>query len=43
ARHQNAWFKGDDPRIRWLDAGEGVVEEAERLAGEFLGREAAVR
>lgn len=43
ARHQNAWFKADDPRIGWLDAGEGVVEEAERLAGEFLGREAAVR
>ncbi len=43
ARHQNAWFKADDQRIRWLDAGEGAVEEAERLAGEFLGQEAAVR
>ncbi len=41
ARHQNAWFKADDPRIRWLDAGEGALEEAERLVGEFLGRGAA--
>jgi tRNA dimethylallyltransferase len=31
ARHQNAWFKADDPRIRWLDAGEGVLEKTERL------------
>ncbi len=43
ARHQNAWFKADDQRIRWVDAGEGAVEEAERLVGEFLGREAAVQ
>ncbi|MFB3053542.1 MAG: tRNA (adenosine(37)-N6)-dimethylallyltransferase MiaA [Dehalococcoidia bacterium] len=50
ARHQNTWFKADDPRIRWLDlpagrhgAGEGALEEAERLVGEFLGREAAVQ
>ncbi len=31
SRHQNAWFKADDPRIRWLEAGEDVLEEAERL------------
>ena len=44
ARHQNAWFKADDPRIRWLDAAEeGVLEEAERLVGEFLGEKAEVR
>jgi tRNA dimethylallyltransferase len=43
ARHQNAWFKAEDPRVRWLDAGEGVLEEAERLVGEFLGRKAGVR
>jgi len=43
ARHQNTWFKVDDPRIHWLDAAEGALEEAVRLAGEFLGQEAAVR
>jgi tRNA dimethylallyltransferase len=32
ARHQNAWFKAEDPRIRWLDAGEGTLEAATRLA-----------
>jgi tRNA dimethylallyltransferase len=37
ARHQNAWFKAADPRIRWLDAGEGVLEEAERLVESKLG------
>jgi tRNA dimethylallyltransferase len=31
ARHQNAWFKADDPRIRWLEAGEGMLEAATRL------------
>jgi tRNA dimethylallyltransferase len=31
ARHQNAWFKASDPRIRWLEAGEGILEKAERL------------
>jgi tRNA dimethylallyltransferase len=35
ARHQNAWFKPSDPRIRWLDAGEGALAEAGALlAGE---------
>ena len=36
-RHQNAWFKADDPRIRWLDAGEGALEEAARLVKSELG------
>ncbi len=31
ARHQNTWFKAGDARIRWVDAGEGALEEAERL------------
>jgi tRNA dimethylallyltransferase len=31
ARHQNSWFKTSDPRIRWLDGGEGAIEEALRL------------
>jgi len=31
ARHQNSWFKPSDPRIRWLDGGESVIEEALRL------------
>jgi len=37
ARHQNAWFKADDPRIHWLEAGEGALEEAERLVESKLG------
>jgi tRNA dimethylallyltransferase len=37
ARHQNAWFKGGDPRIRWLEAGEGLLEEAERLVESEIG------
>ncbi|MCH7836439.1 MAG: tRNA (adenosine(37)-N6)-dimethylallyltransferase MiaA [Chloroflexi bacterium] len=41
ARHQNAWFKADDPRIRWLDAGECVLEEAARLVGEWMGTNVA--
>ncbi len=42
ARHQNAWFKADDPRIRWLDAAGGALDDAVRLVGEFLGQKAAV-
>jgi tRNA dimethylallyltransferase len=34
ARHQNAWFKATDERIRWLDAGGGG--EAARIVEEFL-------
>ena len=37
ARHQNAWFKADDARIRWLDAGEDTLEEAERLVESEMG------
>ncbi len=37
ARHQNSWFKESDRRIRWIAASAGVVEEAARLVGEFLG------
>jgi len=37
ARHQNAWFKADDPRIRWLDAGDDTVEAVTRLAESELG------
>jgi tRNA dimethylallyltransferase len=44
ARHQNSWFKAEDPRIRWLDlpagrhgAGGDAREEAGRLVVEFLG------
>ncbi len=43
-RHQNSWFKANDPRIRWLDlpagrhgAGEGALEEAARLVESELG------
>ncbi len=36
ARHQNAWFKANDPRIRWLDA-EGALEDAARLIKSELG------
>jgi tRNA dimethylallyltransferase len=42
ARHQNAWFKADDVRIRWVDAGEGALEEAERLVESELGIEGGV-
>jgi tRNA dimethylallyltransferase len=42
ARHQNAWFKADDARIRWVDAGPGAVEEAERLVESELGIEGGV-
>ncbi len=42
ARHQNSWFKAGDPRIHWLEAGEGVAAEAGRLAGEFLEDERSV-
>ncbi len=38
ARHQNSWFKADDQRIRWFDAGERALEEAARLVGGFLAR-----
>jgi len=36
ARHQNAWFKQTDPRIRWLAPGD--VDSAAAIASEFVGR-----
>ena len=36
ARHQNSWFKAGDERIRWIEAGDGAVDEAVRLAEEFF-------
>ena len=42
ARHQNAWFKPSDTRIRWLDAGEGAVDEALQLVEPDLSRGEAV-
>jgi tRNA dimethylallyltransferase len=41
ARHQNAWFKPSDARIRWLDAGERAIEEALRAIGPGLRPERA--
>jgi len=44
ARHQNSWFKPDDPRIRWVEGGEGALARAERaLAPEIGLREATAR
>jgi len=44
ARHQNSWFKASDPRIRWVNGGEGALARAERLLESELGlREAAAR
>lgn len=42
ARHQNSWFKQSDPRIHWIDAGEGMFAEAERLLEGELGERKAV-
>jgi tRNA dimethylallyltransferase len=42
ARHQNAWFKPSDARIRWLDAGDGAIDEALRMVGPGLSRGEAV-
>jgi tRNA dimethylallyltransferase len=41
ARHQNAWFKGGDERIRWVDAGD--TKTAWRLAQEFVGAPVLLR
>lgn len=43
ARHQNAWFKAGDERIRWIEAGEGAVDEAVQLAAEFLSNTVGAR
>ncbi len=41
ARHQNAWFKAGDERIRWVDA--GGSDEVFRIAEEFAAPTAVVR
>lgn len=33
-RRQDTWFKQEDPRIHWLDIGDGVLEEICRITGE---------
>ena len=39
ARRQYAWFKLNDPRIRWLDAADaGLPERAAEAVSEFLNR-----
>lgn len=35
-RRQNAWFKGTDPRISWVDAGSSAAERCVELAREWL-------
>lgn len=35
-RRQYTWFKPDDPMIRWLTAGESVVDRAEELIRDWL-------
>ena len=37
ARHQYAWFRLSDARIRWLEAGEGVEAKAGELVKAFVG------
>ena len=39
ARHQNAWFKAGDERIRWIEANEGAAEEAGRAVESWLSEE----
>ena len=36
ARHQYAWFRPKDPRIRWLEAGTGATEQARGQVERFL-------
>ncbi len=36
ARHQYAWFRPSDPRIRWLDINEGPGAQAQGLVEEWL-------
>lgn len=40
-RRQQAWFKPDDPRIRWLPAGPGAAQEAIAAAKAWLAGAAA--
>ena len=37
ARQQATWFRGDDPRIRWVEVGERAVEEAVGFVESELG------
>ncbi|HEX78046.1 MAG TPA: tRNA (adenosine(37)-N6)-dimethylallyltransferase MiaA [Dehalococcoidia bacterium] len=37
ARHQYAWFRPRDERIRWLEAGPGVTAQALSLVKDWLG------
>jgi len=36
ARHQYAWFRSKDPRIRWLDTTPGVEMQARKIVAAFL-------
>ena len=38
ARHQYAWFRLSDERIRWLDVGRNVEEETDKMVETFLGQ-----
>jgi tRNA dimethylallyltransferase len=35
-RRQNAWFKAEDPRIHWLEAGAAAPAEAVAATGHWL-------
>ena len=36
ARHQHAWFRPTDPRIRWLEAGPGAAAQANVIVEAFM-------
>jgi tRNA dimethylallyltransferase len=38
ARNQGAWFKGNDARIVWVDAGPDAPEDCQEVIWEWLGR-----
>ena len=38
ARNQGAWFKDNDPRIVWVDAGPDAPEDCQEVIWEWLGR-----
>ena len=38
ARNQGAWFKENDPRIVWIDAGSEAIEDAQDAIWAWLGR-----
>lgn len=37
SRHQNAWFKASDERIRWIEASESASDEATEEVARWLG------